>query len=362
MNWDWEKLQEKKRRQSSGGGGNPPPDFEELKRKFQNLTNFKAPWILIVIAIVVLLWLASGFYIVNPDEVGVVKRFGAFNRITQSGPHYHFPYPIETAVTPNVTQIRRVELGFISSERFEGGWRPVKDEALMLTGDENIVSVQCIVQFRIKNAMNYLFNISDPPKAVKDAISAAMRQVVGQREIDDVLTVEKTAIQNDAQELVQEILDSYDSGVDVTAVKLQDVHPPEETMAAFKDVASAREDKSKFINNAKAYRNNIIPRARGQAAGIINEAKGYKESKIRQAKGESERFLKLLQEYSNAKQVTEKRLYLETMEQIFSGPGVDKIILSNEAANNIVPFLPLERLKKSQQKTDAQIPQMQGGN
>lgn len=350
MNWDWEKLQEKRQRQPRGsGGGSPPPDFDQLKNFFNRFKNFKASGLMIIIAIVVLLWLGSGFYIVNPDEVGVVKRFGAYTRMTQSGPHYHWPYPFETVMKPNVTQIRRVELGFRSSKAFENGWRSVKDESLMLTGDENIVNVQCIVQYRIKNAERYLFNITQQNKAVKDAIAAAMRQVVGKHTIDSALTTGKSALQNESQDLVQKILDSYNSGINVTAVKLQDVHPPEQTMEAFKEVASAREDKSRYVNEAKAYSNNLIPKARGQAAAMINEAKGYKESKIRQAQGETQRFLKLLKAYRQAKEVTRKRLYIESIEKILAHKDLDKILVSSEMSGSMLPLFSIDRIRQNQQ-------------
>jgi len=350
MSWDWDKLQEKRRRQSGSGGGGkgPSPDFDELKRKVQSLKLFRGGGILLIGGILILLWLASGFYIVNPKEVGVVQRFGAFTRITQPGPHFHLPYPIESVKTPSVTEVRREEIGFRTSEYSsltDKSFQKVPKESLMLTGDENIVDVQFIVQYRIKDAQNYLFNISQPQKTVRDAAEAAMRDVIGNNEIEAVLTAEKFAVQNETMRLLQSTLDSYNSGIVVTAVKLQDVHPPEQVVDAFKDVASAREDKSRLINNAKGYRNDIIPKARGKVANILNEAEAYKESKIRQAKGESDRFLKLWQEYKEVQDVTKKRLYLETMEQILEESG-DKMLLSDRAAEKIVPYLPMNELPR----------------
>lgn len=256
-----------------------------------------------------LLWLASGFYIVNPDQVGVIKRFGAFSRITGPGPHYHLPYPIETVLTPSVTQIKRVEIGFRSVTLGTGinNYRSVPKESLMLTGDENIVDVQFIVQYRIKDAYSYLFNISNPFKTVKDAAEAAMRAVIGNNQINAVLTTEKFIIQNKTQKLLQQVLDSYHTGIQVVAVKLQDVHPPKEVLDAFKDVASAKEDKSRLINQAMAYRNEIIPKARGQAAEIVNKAEAYKETKIMMAQGEANRFLKMLEEYKKKPLLLPKR-------------------------------------------------------
>jgi membrane protease subunit HflK len=351
MTWDWEKLQDRKRRQSGGGGGGgpQPPDFDKIKNALQNLKNFRFPGISIIIGIVVLLWLASGIYIVNPDEVGVVKRFGAFNRITQPGPHYHMPYPVESVTTPSVTEIKRIEIGFRTPQyettMGQTTFQAVPKESLMLTGDENIVDVQFIVQYRIKEAQNYLFNISQPRKTVKDAAEAAMRDIIGSNEIEAVLTEEKLAVQNDTMALLQKILDSYESGIKVTAVKLQDVHPPEQVSDAFKDVASAREDKSRLINQAKSYRNDILPKARGKVASMLNEAEAYKESKIRQAKGESKRFLKLLEAYDKAPKVTRKRLYLEAMQDVYAG-SERKVILSDEASERMVPYLPLNELPR----------------
>ncbi|MFO7802417.1 MAG: FtsH protease activity modulator HflK [Desulfovermiculus sp.] len=351
MNWDWEKLQEKKQRQSKGGGGGSgptPPDFGAFIRKFQNIKNFKSPGLTLVVALVVLLWLASGFYIVSPDEVGVVQRFGAYARTTQSGPHYHLPIPIEAVKTPKVTEVKRVEVGFRSQESGAGmglsGFQEVPDESIMLTGDENMVNVQFIVQYQIKEARNYLFNIQNQKKAVKDAAEASMRDVIGSNEIDAVLTAEKFEVQSQTRERLQGILDSYDSGIRITAVKLQDVHPPQEVSDSFKDVASAREDKSKLINRAMGYRNELLPKARGKVASIINAAEAYKETNIRKAKGDSERFEKLLAEYKQASEVTRQRLYLEAMESVLAQVR-STYLLSEQSAGSVVPYLPLDQLR-----------------
>jgi len=353
MNWDWEKLQEKKQRQSKGGGGSgggraTPPDLGEFMRKLQNFKNLKSPGLKLVIALVILLWLASGFYIVRPDEVGVVQRFGAYARTTQSGPHYHLPTPIESVKTPKVTEVKRVEIGFRSRASGAGmglsGFREVPEESLMLTGDENLVNVQFIVQYQIKEAQNYLFNIQQQQKTVKDAAEASMRDVIGSNKIDAVLTAEKFKVQTQTKKILQRILDSYDSGIRVTAVKLQDVHPPKPVSDAFKDVASAREDKSRLINRSMGYRNQILPQARGKVASILNEAEAYKETKIRQAKGDSERFEKLLAEYKQAAQVTRQRLYLEAMESVLSQVR-STYLLSEQSAGSVVPYLPLDQLR-----------------
>ena len=343
MNWDWDRLEENRERFSKIKKPTTL-DISRLKNKIPFFNNFKENGVKIILLILILLWIASGFYIVNPDQVGVVKRFGAYNRITGPGPHFHLPYPIETVLTPSVTQIKRVEIGFRSTYYGTGvnTYRAVPKESLMLTGDENIVDVQFIVQYKIKDAYSYLFNISNPFKTVKDAAEAAMRAVIGNNQINSVLTTEKFSIQNKTQLLLQKILDSYKSGIQVVAVKLQDVHPPKQVLDAFKDVASAREDKSRLINQAMAYRNEIIPKARGKASLIVNEAEAYKETKIRMAQGESSRFLKLLEEYNKAPSVTRKRLYLETMEDVLSKVR-NKVIISKSIGERVLPLLDLKK-------------------
>lgn len=343
MNWDWDKLQQRRQR-PPGGGGPSGPNLGDFNVKFDKFKNVGFPAWRVVIIVAVLLWLASGIYIVGPDEVGVVRRFGAFQAQTGPGPHYHWPVPLETVVKPKVTKVHRQEVGFKSLGRseFSQQSRVVPQESLMLTGDENIVDVQFIVQYKIKDPVNYLFNVSNQEKAVQDATEAAMREVIGKTRIELALTTGKLQIQNQTRDLVQEIVDSYKMGVNVLAVQLQNVHPPNEVVDAFKDVASAREDKSRFINEAEAYRNDILPKARGEAAVIQNKAEAYKETKIRRAEGQAARFKAVYKEYLEAKDVTVKRLYLETMENIFSNPGVRKTILSDDAMKKALPLLSLE--------------------
>ncbi len=348
MNWDWEKLQEKRQRQS--GGGMRPPDFDNLNNKMNKLREFKMPGWKYLFLFVILAWLASGIYIVEPDEVGVVQRFGKYDRTTSSGPHFHIPFPVEKVTTPKITVVRRVEVGFRETQRrgasFFGtaGNRAVPDESLMLTGDENIVDVHCIVQYQISNPEQYLFHISQQEKTVADAAKAALREVIGYSKIDEVLTTGKLAIQNETRDLLQKILKSYKSGIRILAVQLQDVHPPQQVVNAFKDVASAKEDKSRFINEADAYRNDILPKTRGEVAAIVNEAEAYRASVVRRAEGEASRFMAVYKEYVKAKTITRKRIYLETMEEILSSPAVKKLILSEKAGKNIVPYLPLDML------------------
>lgn len=349
MNWDWEKLQ--KQQQGRPGGGKPP-SFDDFQHQFDKFKNFKLPGWKLIVPILIILWIISGVYIVEPDEVGVVKRFGAFNRITTAGPNYHMPFPIESAETPKVTQIRRIEFGFRSASQMrtlpfqQGVSREVEGESLMLTGDENIVSLQFIVQYMIKDAKNYLFNVNNPEQTLAHAGEAAMREIIGKGRIDDALTTGKQEIQVQTKILMQQILDMYDTGLSVVAVQMQNVHPPDEVVDAFKDVASAREDKSRFINEAEAYQRDILPKARGDASRITNAALAYKEAKVRKAEGDAARFLSVLSEYNKAKDITRRRLYLETMEDILSKPEVEKLIMSDDALKKSVPYLPLERLPK----------------
>ncbi|MBW2621863.1 MAG: FtsH protease activity modulator HflK [Deltaproteobacteria bacterium] len=330
---DWEKWQKKE------GPSQGAPDLDKVVKDLNQLRK-KLPSAYILIVVVILIWLATGVYIVAPDEMGVVKRFGRFTVETGPGPHYHLPYPIESVMKPQVTQIRRFEIGYRTiTPGPPPRYRPVPVEALMLTGDENIVDIQFIIQYLVKHPTNFLFKIEDSIKTVKDATEAAMREVIGKGKIDDVLTGGKFRIQQETKKELQRILDQYESGLEVVAVQLQKVQPPEEVIAAFKDVASAREDQNRYINEAQGYANDILPKAKGRAAEIINQAEAYKEAKIKQSQGDASRFLALLKEYRKAKDVTRQRLYLETMESVLA--GAKKIILP-EGGGNVLPLLPLQ--------------------
>lgn len=356
MNWDWEKLQ----KQQQGRPGGKPPSFDDFQDQLDKFKQFKFPGWKLIVPIIIILWIASGFYIVEPDEVGVVKQFGQFNRITTAGPNYHIPYPVESVVTPKVTQIRRIEFGFRSTGRArsqtfqQGVSREVPEEALMLTGDENIVSVQFIVQYMIKDAKEYLFNVYDPTKTIVHAGEAAMREIIGKGKIDDALTTGKQEIQAQTRDLMQVILDSYETGVSIVAVQMQNVHPPTQVVDAFKDVASAREDKSRFINEAEAYQRDILPKARGEASRIVNAAEAYKGAQLRKSEGDAARFLSVLKEYNKAKDITRQRLYLEAMETILENPEIEKLIMSEEALKQSIPYLPLGQLPKAGQPAKAQ--------
>ena len=296
--------------------------------------NFKITPVLIGILVI---WLLTGIYVVGPDEVGVVRTFGEFTRVTQSGLNWKFPSPIETANTPKVTEVKRIEFGFRSLKN--GQYRTVEKESLMLTGDENIVDAEMIVQYKIKDPVKYLFNIVEPELTVREAAEASLRTVVGRNKIDETLTTGKFTIQEETKEQVQTILDKYESGIHIVAVQLQDVSPPKEVIGAFKDVASAKEDKNRMINQAEGYRNDVIPKARGEAEAMIRDAEGFKESRIKRAEGDATKFTTILKEYKKAKSITEKRLYLETMEKVL--PGIDKIIVPDKESGNMLNLLNL---------------------
>ncbi|MFB0524981.1 MAG: FtsH protease activity modulator HflK [Phycisphaerae bacterium] len=310
---------------------------------------FKLPqqwllWLKLGVPMVLLLWLLSGIYIVRPDEQGVVRRFGKAVRITEPGPHYRLPWPMEKVDKPKVQQVRRIEIGVETiSPGPPARYQFHPEESLMLTGDEQIIDAQIIVQYKIRDAAKYLFNVrylEGPQGTIKDAAEVALRQVVGQRPIDDVLIEEKLQVEIDIRELLQRIIDGYESGIRIIEVKLQTIQPPKEVAAAFSDVVSAKEDKEKLIQEAKGYQEDIIPKARGERDRIILEAEAYREERMKHAHGDAEKFLAVLKEYQKAEDVTRKRLYLETMEKVL--PGTKKFIIDSEVGGNLLQFLPLE--------------------
>lgn len=306
------------------------------------------PWLLVAVAL--LLYALSGIFIVGPDERGIVLRFGRVVREADPGPGYHLPWPFEQVIKPSVTQIRKAEFGFRTKDVGPPArYTDVDPEALMLTGDENIVKLQFIVQFKVKTgptgATDFLFNVRDQEDTVRDAAEAAMREVLGRNNIDNALTEGKEQVQQDAQTLLQHILDQYQVGLEVVTVKLQDVGPPDQVSDAFKDVISAQQDKERLINEALGYANDVVPKARGQAAQLLNEAQAYSAAKVQDATGAAQRFTALQQEYDKARDVTRLRLYLETMEQVL--PRVNKIIIDDVAGKQVVPYLPLDQVLKA---------------
>ena len=294
-----------------------------------------------IIVITIVIWLLLGLYSVGPDEVGVVQRFGKYDRVVGSGLNYHFPYPIETVKTPKVTEVKRIEIGFRTVGKNQ--YRTIEQESLMLTGDENIVDAELIVQYKIKEPIDYLFNFIGPELTLREASEASLRTVIGRHNIDEALTSGKFMIQEETKELLQITLDKYETGVIVVAVQLQDVSPPKQVIDAFKDVASAKEDKNRMINEAEGYRNDIIPKARGEAQAMIREAEGFRESRIKRAEGDVAKFKAIVKEYVKAKDVTKERLYLEAMEEIL--PGIDKYIVPNGEGGNLLNLLNLTGTK-----------------
>ncbi len=338
-----------------GGGGNQPPNLEELLRRGQDQFRGMMPkgvnrplWLLLGLMVIVAIWGLSGFYRVQPDEQGVVLRFGKWVRTTQPGLNYHIPYPIETVFTPKVTRENNIDIGFTTSGG--GAQRDVPAESLMLTGDENIVDIDFSVVWVIKDAGKYLFNIRDPELTVKAVAESAMREVIGKTPIQSALTEGRQDIEIQTKDLVQEALDEYEAGIEIRRLKLQKVDPPQEVIASFRDVQAARADQERLRNEAEAYENDILPRARGQAEKIIQGAEGYKEKVVNQAEGEGARFISIYNQYAKAKDVTRKRMYLETMQDILS--GMNKIIIDKSASGSgVVPYLPLPELEKNRQSS-----------
>ena len=308
--------------------------------------------ILLVVAVIGL-WLLSGFYRVQPDEQGVVLRFGEWTRTTAPGLNYHLPGPIESVLTPKVTRVNRIEVGLRSVGETTRGLpvRDIEEESLMLTGDENIVDIDFTVFWVIKDAGKYLFNIRNPEATVKLTAESAMREVIGQTPIQSALTEGRNEIEQATQTRVQELLDSYGAGIEVRRVQLLKVDPPGPVIDAFVDVQRARADLERLRNEAEAYRNDILPRARGEAEKMIQDANAYREEITNRAKGEAERFIKVLQSYRASKDITTQRIYLETLEEVFR--GMNKIIIDSSAqgGTGVVPYLPLPEIQKRQQRT-----------
>lgn len=335
------------------GGGQPPaPDLEEWLRKSQDKFRKLFPGdgeeggrgLILLGAIGVLLWLSSGVYFVKADEQGVVKRFGAYHRTTSAGLNYHLPYPMETVETPKVTMINREEVGY----RSLGLRKDLTAESLMLTGDENIVDITFEVQWKIASAQDFLYNIRAQEETVKAVAESAMREVIGKSNIADVLTAGREGVAQETKRLIQATLDEYKAGIEVVSVNLRDVNPPEQARAAFLDVQSARVDLETARNQADAYRNDIIPKARGQAQQMILEAEAYKQEVIARAQGEASRFSAVYKEFSQAKDVTKKRMYLETMEEIMA--GMNKVIIEGKGTQGVLPYLPLPEIRNTSQE------------
>jgi modulator of FtsH protease HflK len=337
--------------------GPTPPDLEDLLRRSQDKLKSVLPGgglggkgIALIALAGIVVWGFSGFFRVEPDELGVVMRFGAYVRDARPGLNYHLPYPVETVLTPKVTRVNRIDIGMRLTEDPRRGttMRDVPEESLMLTGDENIVDVDVSVFWVVKpnGAGEYLFNIQNPEITVKAVAESAMREVVGRSEIQPILTGARQNIETAVHELMQKVLDSYSAGVQITQVQMQKVDPPSQVIDAFRDVQAARADLERAQNEAQTYANTVIPDARGRSARITQDAEAYREQTVAEAKGQTSRFVQVYDEYKKAPEVTRQRLYLETMERLFG--GTDKIILDSGTQNSsgVVPYLPLNELTK----------------
>jgi modulator of FtsH protease HflK len=347
-----------------GSGPQPqgprPPDLEDFLRRSQDRLrhflpgNFGGRGVALIAIAVVLLWGFSGFFRVEPDEVGVVLRFGKFVREVPPGLNYHLPYPIETALTPPALRVNKTDVGMRMGAN---GETDVPEESLMLTGDENIVDVDFSVLWKVKpsGVGDYLFNVQNPEGTVKAVAESAMREVIGHSNIQPVLTGARQTIETAVQELMQRTLDSYHAGILVQQVQLQKVDPPAEVIDSFRDVQAAQSDLERLQNEAQTYANRVVPEARGRAARIIQDAEAYRAQVVANAKGQSSRFLQIYDQYKKAPDVTRQRMYLETMERILS--GTDKTIIDTGAQGpGVVPYLPLSQIGKPPSEPAASAP------
>ena len=352
-----------------GTGGGQNPDLDEAIARAQAWARRMLPggggagsgfgggkWggrgVALLALAVLAVWLASGFYRVQPDQQGVVLRFGAFSRTTLPGLNYHMPWPIESVLTPAVTRVNRTEIGFrlpegtpVVQNRFtnSGGAssRDIAEEALMLTGDENIIDINFSVFWHIRNASNYLFNTRNPRETVKSAAESVMREVIGRTPIQPALTEARARIEQQVMAGTQAILDQYGTGVEISQVQLQKVDPPDAVIDSFRDVQRANTDAERLRNEAESYRNDVVPRARGEAAQLVAEAEAVRQSLIADATGQTQRFLSVYQAYSSAKEVTLRRLYIETMQEILTNTPT---VIVDDQVRGLVPFLPLNGL------------------
>jgi membrane protease subunit HflK len=353
-----------------GGGGNQgPPDLEELWRNFNRKLDSllgrrrgpteppggppRAPRRIgggagLIAILIVLVWLASGFYIVPEGQRGVVLRFGKFIETTMPGPRWHFPYPIESAEVVNLLGVRTVEVGYRNNVKSK-----VLKESLMLTDDENIIDVQFAVQYVLKSPADYLFNSREPDEAVLQAAETAVREVVGKSSMDFVLYEGRAEVASQAHKLMQAILDRYGTGINISKVTMQNAQPPEQVQAAFDDAVRASQDRERQKNEGQAYANDVIPKARGMGARLNEEAEGYRQRVVERAEGDSSRFRQINAEYSKAPQVTRDRLYIEAMQDVLS--NTSKVLVDQKGGSNLL-YLPLDKLMQLAAPAPAEAP------
>lgn len=341
-----------------GSSGNQPPDIEEMLRRSQDKFKKFIPSgkggprrIILLILVAAVIWLGTGFYRVQPSEQGVELLFGKFVKTTTPGLNYWFPAPIGQVFRPDVTNTNITSVGFrqigTNSSR-NSSVRDIPEESLMLTGDQNIIDIDYQVQWRIKNAADFLFNIRNPEETVKLASESAIREIIGQNTLEDALAKQRQQVESQTHEVLQKILDSYGAGVFIDSVKLQKVEPPKQVIDAFNDVQRAKQDRERQQNEAQAYANDIIPKAKGEAERMIQEATAYKEKLTREAEGEAKRFLSVYEAYKGGKQVTRSRLFLERMQQVLKDS--EKVIIDKgQGGPGVVPYLPLPEIKKRSQ-------------
>ena len=343
-------------RPSGGGGGmSGPPDIEEMLRKGQDRFKRMMPGgfggargIVGLVVLAVFLWLLSGLYRVQPGERGIELMFGRYINTTQPGLNFWFPWPIGSVSRPNVEKTNQINIGFRSigaSSRNES-IRDVPEESLMVTGDQNIIDIDFVVQWRIKNAPEFLFNVRDPQSTIKLAAESAIREIVGQTPLEAVLATRRSEVEVNTRDRLQRILDGYSAGVSIADVKMQKVDPPQKVIDAFNDVQRARQDKERQQNEAEAYRNDVVPKAKGEASRMLEEAAAYREQLIREADGEAKRFISVYDAYVTGKDVTLRRLYLERMQSVLRDS--EKVIIDKGQGGGagVVPYLPLPELKK----------------
>jgi membrane protease subunit HflK len=351
------------------GGPGQQPDLEEILRRSQDRLRqampggrMGGPLAALIAAVVLLVIGFFGFTVrVNPDELGIVLRFGEYIRQLPPGLNFRLPYPIEQVELPKVTRINRIEIGMrgASDRELAAGVRDVPEESLMLTGDENIVDIDFVVLWQISSAPDYLFNIQNPQGTVKDVAESAMREIVGESDIEPILTAARAETEASVQQLIQRILDGYGAGIRIVQVQLQKVDPPSQVIDAFRDVQAARADQERLQNEAQTYANRVVPEARGESERILQAAQGYRDRVIAEAKGEADRFENVLEEYQKAPDVTRRRIFIDTMQEVLS--NTDKIIIDDKGGGSgVVPYLPLSELQK-QRSTPAPSATQGGG-
>jgi membrane protease subunit HflK len=354
MAWNDPQWGNKDNRNKPGG----PPDLDEIWRRVNQRLNSMfgkkdtgggsgggegfspggGNLVGLLIGVLVLVWVASGFYIVDTGQRGVVLRFGKYVETTEPGPRWHLPWPVESREVVNVDQVRTVEIGYRNNVKSK-----VLKESLMLTDDENIIDLQFAVQYILKDPVEFLFVNRAPEDTVLQVAETAMREIVGKNKMDFVLYEGRADIAARAKVLMQEILDRYKTGISISQVTLQNIQPPEQVQAAFDDAVKAGQDRERLKNEAEAYSNDVVPRARGLASRLKEEAEGYKQSVIANAEGEASRFAQILAEYQKAPQVTRQRMYLDTMQTVMN--NTSKVLVDQKGGNSLL-YLPLDKLQQ----------------